>query len=125
MKRIITLATCVAVAAALAFSTGYAATAAAKHTAAAAHMAAKADSGMKSTATAAPKAAKAAAAREMLDINSASKEDLMKLPGVADAISDKIIAGRPYKTKMELLQKGIVNRPTYAKLRGLIIAKQK
>lgn len=65
-----------------------------------------------------------AAAKEMLDINTASKEDLMKLPGVGDAIADKIVAGRPFKTKYELLQKGLVNRTTYAKIRPMIVAKQ-
>ena len=65
-----------------------------------------------------------AAAKEMLDINTASKEELMKLPGVGDAIADKIVAGRPFKTKYELLQKGLVNRTTYAKIRPMIVAKQ-
>jgi competence protein ComEA len=76
----------------------------------------------KTTATKAT-AAKAAA-HEMVDLNSASKEDLMKLPGIGDAIADKIVAGRPFKMKSELLQKGIVNRATYAKIRGWVVAKQ-
>jgi DNA uptake protein ComE-like DNA-binding protein len=65
-----------------------------------------------------------AAAKEMLDINSASKEELMKLPGVGDAIADKIVAGRPFKSKYELLQKGLVNKTTYAKIRPMVVAKQ-
>lgn len=61
---------------------------------------------------------------EMIDINSASKDELMKLTGVGDATADKIIAGRPFKTKAELVSKGIVNRATYGKIRGHIVAKK-
>jgi len=66
----------------------------------------------------------AAAAHEMVDLNTASKEDLMKLPGIGEATADKIIAGRPFKMKSELLQKGMVNKAQYAKLRGWVVAKQ-
>jgi len=59
-----------------------------------------------------------------LDINTATKEELMKLPGVGDAISDKIIAGRPYTSKMQLLTKKIVTRAEYYKIKGRIIAKK-
>lgn len=69
------------------------------------------------------KKAKEAAAPKV-DINSASKEDLMKLPGIGDATADKIVAGRPYKSKVDLLQKKIVTKAQYAKIRMLIIAKQ-
>ena len=80
----------------------------------------------------APKAAKAmksskksaAAHMAKLDLNSASKEDLMKLPGVGDATADKIIAGRPFKTKAELTAKGIVTKKEYAAIANKIIAKQ-
>ena len=65
-----------------------------------------------------------APAKEVLDLNSASKEELMKLPGVGDAIADKIVANRPFKSKYDLVQKGLVNRATYAKIKGMIIAKQ-
>ena len=60
----------------------------------------------------------------MVDINAASKEDLEKLPGIGDAIADKIVAGRPWKSKADLVAKGIVNRATYAKIRTKVIAKQ-
>ena len=68
-------------------------------------------------------AAKAAAKHEMVDLNSATKEDLMKLPGVGDATADKIIAGRPYKTKAELASKKILTAKQYAKVRAMVIAK--
>ncbi len=66
----------------------------------------------------------ASAMTPKIDINSASKDDLMKLKGVGDATADKIIAGRPYKMKSELSTKKIVNRATYAKIRMHVIAKQ-
>jgi len=67
---------------------------------------------------------KAVSAMPTIDINSASKEDLMKLPGVGDAIAEKIIAGRPYTSKVQLESKGIVNKATYAKIRSHVVAKQ-
>ena len=66
-------------------------------------------------------------AKEMaakIDLNSATKDELMKLPGVGDATADKIIAGRPYKTKAELSAKKILTAKEYAKIRGMVIAKQ-
>jgi len=50
------------------------------------------------------------------DLNTASKEDLMKLPGVDDALADKIIAARPYKNHSELESKNIVTKEQYSKL---------
>jgi competence protein ComEA len=67
---------------------------------------------------------KAAAHMAKLDLNSASKEDLMKLPGVGDATADKIIAARPFKTKAELTAKGIVTKKEYAAIANKVIAKQ-
>jgi DNA uptake protein ComE-like DNA-binding protein len=57
-----------------------------------------------------------------IDINSASKDDLMKLDGVGEAISAKIIANRPYKTKRDLLTRKILNHSTYDKITDKIIA---
>ena len=66
--------------------------------------------------------AKTAAKTPKTDLNSASKEDLMKLPGVDDAIADKIVAARPFKTRSELVSKNIVTSAEFAKLRTLVAA---
>ncbi len=59
-----------------------------------------------------------------VDINSASKEELMKVPGIGEATADKIVAARPFTAKNELVAKKIVTRSQYAKISAHVIAKQ-
>ena len=71
------------------------------------------------------KADKAKAAGKWVDINSASKAELKTLPGIDDALANKIIAGRPYKSKAFLITNKIIPPGAYQAIRDQVIAKQK
>ena len=70
-------------------------------------------------------APKTEAKADLLDINSATTDQLDALPGIGKAYSAKIIAGRPYKGKDDLVNKDILPQKTYDGIKDKIIAKQK
>jgi DNA uptake protein ComE-like DNA-binding protein len=74
-------------------------------------------------AAATPDASKAES-KEKVDINSATKEELKKIPGIGDRYSDEIIKGRPYATKRQLLTKKVIPDAVYNSVSDKIIAKR-
>ncbi len=71
-----------------------------------------------------PPAAAASAATALIDINSASAAVLKGIPGIGEAYAAKMIGGRPYKAKNDLVSKNILSAVLYAKIKDRIIAKQ-
>jgi DNA uptake protein ComE-like DNA-binding protein len=86
--------------------------------------AAKAASKSEAPKTASPMAKHDSVAKELIDINSATAEELEAMPAVGKAYAAKIIAGRPYKMKSDLTTHKIVPGSVYAKIKNQIIAKQ-
>lgn len=62
---------------------------------------------------------------KQMDLNSASRDELKKLPGIGDAEADKIIANRPFLTKAELVTKNVIGAGPYLSLKHLVVAMQK
>jgi competence protein ComEA len=79
------------------------------------------------SATAKSATAKSAAktpASKLIDINSATVDQLKTLPGISDVYAQKIVAGRPYRVKTDLARKNIIPQAIYSKIAGMVIAKQ-
>jgi competence protein ComEA len=70
------------------------------------------------------KPAKKAPPSKLIDINSATVEQLKMLPGINDPLAQKIVEGRPYRVKTDLVRKNVIPQAAYNKIAGLVIAKQ-
>jgi competence protein ComEA len=70
------------------------------------------------------KPAKKAPPSKLIDINSATVEQLKMLPGISDPLAQKIVEGRPYRVKTDLVRKNVIPQAAYNKIAGLVIARQ-
>jgi competence protein ComEA len=70
------------------------------------------------------KSATKAPASKLIDINSATVEQLKTLPGINDGLARKIVEGRPYRVKTDLVRKNTIPQAAYNKIAGLVIARQ-
>ena len=70
-------------------------------------------------------ASQAASTLKLVDINSASQSELEALPAIGKVKAGKILVLRPFKRKDDLVAKGILTPAEYAKVKDLIVAKQK
>lgn len=77
----------------------------------------------KATSTKAPAAA-AASSATLIDLNTATADQLKALPGIGDAYAKRIVDGRPYTAKTQLVQKGILPQATYDKVKDQIVARR-
>ena len=76
------------------------------------------------TPTQSGKSATKVPAPKLIDINSATVEQLKTLPGINDGLAQKIVEGRPYRVKTDLVRKNTIPQAAYNKIAGLVIAKQ-
>jgi competence protein ComEA len=64
------------------------------------------------------------AAIKLVDINGATHKQLKRLPGIGDDEADKIIAGRPYGSKADLVTHNVIDLGVYEKIKNQVVARQ-